>query len=292
VEVATKVVVIKMQIKTLIQNHSQRSKQRYFAELPLNKPLIMGILNVTPDSFTDGGKFLDPLKAVRHAEKLVDEGADIIDIGGESTRPGASSVDLEEECRRILPVIKDVVKLGTVVSIDTQKSGVMRRAIDLGASIINDVSALEGSDSRKVISDSGVSVVLMHKRGDPSSMMNNIKYDNIINDLMMYFSKRIEKCLKVGIARHQIAIDPGFGFGKSRDQNLLIINNLRQFRAHDCPILVGLSRKFGKHKGALERLPESLAVAVNSVINGANIVRVHDVAATKDALAAIRYDHL
>lgn len=281
-----------MQIKTLIQNHSQRSKQRYFAELPLNKPLIMGILNVTPDSFTDGGKFLDPLKAVRHAEKLVDEGADIIDIGGESTRPGASSVNLEEECRRILPVIKDVVKLGTVVSIDTQKSGVMRRAIDLGVSIINDVSALEGSDSRKVISDSGVSVVLMHKRGDPSSMMNNIKYDNIINDLMMYFSKRIEKCLKVGIARHQIAIDPGFGFGKSRDQNLLIINNLRQFRAHDCPILVGLSRKFGKHKGALERLPESLAVAVNSVINGANIVRVHDVAATKDALAAIRYDHL
>jgi len=281
-----------MQIKTLIQNHSQRSKQHYFAELPLNKPLIMGILNVTPDSFTDGGKFLDPLKAVRHAEKLVDEGADIIDIGGESTRPGASSVDLEEECRRILPVIKDVVKLGTVVSIDTQKSGVMRRAIDLGVSIINDVSALEGTDSRKVISDSGVSVVLMHKRGDPSSMMNNIKYDNIINDLMMYFSKRIEKCLKVGIARHQIAIDPGFGFGKSRDQNLLIINNLRQFRAHDCPILVGLSRKFGKHKGALERLPESLAVAVNSVINGANIVRVHDVAATKDALAAIRYDHL
>jgi len=281
-----------MQIKTLIQNHSQRSKQRYFAELPLNKPLIMGILNVTPDSFTDGGKFLDPLKAVRHAEKLVDEGADIIDIGGESTRPGASSVDLAEECRRILPVIKDVVKLGTVVSIDTQKSGVMRRAIDLGVSIINDVSALEGSDSRKVISDSGVSVVLMHKRGDPSSMMNNIKYDNIINDLMMYFSKRIEKCLKEGIARHQIAIDPGFGFGKSRDQNLLIINNLRQFRAHDCPILVGLSRKFGKHKGALERLPESLAVAVNSVINGANIVRVHDVAATKDALAAIRYDHL
>lgn len=284
--------MIKMQTKTLIQNHSQRSKQHYFAELPLNKPLIMGILNVTPDSFTDGGKFLDPLKAVRHAEKLVDEGADIIDIGGESTRPGASSVDLAEECRRILPVIKDVVKLGTVVSIDTQKSGVMRRAIDLGVSIINDVSALEGSGSKKVISDSGVSVVLMHKRGDPSSMMNNIKYDNIINDLMMYFSKRIEKCMKVGIARHQIAIDPGFGFGKSRDQNLLIVKNLWRFRAHDCPILVGLSRKFGKHKGALERLPESLAVAVNSVINGANIVRVHDVAATKDALAAIRYDHL
>ncbi|MAV87919.1 MAG: dihydropteroate synthase [Rhodospirillaceae bacterium] len=281
-----------MQIKTSTQNHNQRSKHRFFAELPLNKPLIMGILNVTPDSFTDGGKFLDPLTAIKHAEKLVDEGADIIDIGGESTRPGAISVDLEEECRRILPVIKDVVSLGAAVSIDTQKSNVMRRAIDLGVSIINDVSALESLDSRKVISDSGVSVILMHKRGHPRSMMENITYDNIINDLMTYFSKRIESCLEAGIDKHQIAIDPGFGFGKSRDQNLLIIKNLWQFRAHDCPILVGLSRKFGKHKDALDRLPESLAVVVNSVINGADIVRVHDVAETKDALAAIRYEHL
>ena len=252
----------------------------------------MGILNVTPDSFTDGGKFVHPLKALKHAENLLAEGADIIDIGGESTRPGSISVDLAEECRRILPVVKDVVKLGAVVSIDTQKATVMRRAIDLGANIINDVSALEDPDARKVISDSGVSIILMHKRGEPYSMMNNIKYDNLINDLMTYFSKRIEVCLKAGISKHQIAIDPGFGFGKSRDQNLLIINNLRQFRNHGCPILVGLSRKFGKHKSALDRLPESLAVAVNSVINGANILRVHDVAATKDALAAIRYEHL
>ena len=249
----------------------------------------MGIINVTPDSFTDGGTYLNQEHAIAHGQKLLEDGADILDLGGESTRPGASSVNPDEEIRRVLPVITELVKKGALVSVDTRHSTVMEKALEAGAAIINDITALEGKGSLHVAAKSNASIVLMHMKGTPQTMMNDTRYDNLISEVSDYLGLRISACLEAGIGLERIAIDPGFGFGKTREQNMELINNLDFLNKHQCPILVGLSRKFGNHKPAQRRLPESLAVAVKSVINGANIVRVHDVAETCDALAAIQY---
>jgi dihydropteroate synthase len=274
----------------LIQNRNLKADLPGFANFSLDRPLIMGIVNVTPDSFTDGGEFFGAEIAIEHGLKLIKDGADILDIGGESTRPGAVPVDPCEEVKRVLPVINELSKLGAVVSVDTRNASVMEQALEAGASIINDVSALEGIGSLEVAAKSGASVILMHMNGDPTTMMSNTDYNDIVSEINNYFALRIEACVSEGIDLERIAIDPGFGFGKTRNQNLEIINKLERFNEHLCPILVGLSRKFGKQKSAKNRLPESLAVTVKAVINGAQIVRTHDVSETRDALAAIRYE--
>jgi len=250
----------------------------------------MGIINVTPDSFTDGGDFFDAASAIDHGKKLLDDGANILDIGGESTRPGASPVDPKEEANRVLPVLEGLAKAGAVISIDTRHADVMTSALDAGAVVLNDVSALEGEGSLRVAAQSDASIVLMHMQGEPATMMANPIYDDVTREVSSYLSERINACVAAGIDKKRLAIDPGFGFGKTRDHNLELIDNLGCLKELDCPILVGLSRKFGKHKNPSERLPESLAVAVKSVLNGAEILRVHDVAETRDALAALRVE--
>jgi dihydropteroate synthase len=249
----------------------------------------MGIVNVTPDSFTDGGEFFGTQHAIEHGKRLLEDGSDILDIGGESTRPGAVPVTVDEELRRVLPVITELAKLGAIISVDTRHAHVMKKAIEAGATILNDVTALEGEGSLDVAANSSAYIVLMHMRGSPSTMMNDTRYNNLVSEVSDYLGLRISACLSAGIALDRIAIDPGFGFGKTREQNLELIDNLDVLSRHQCPILVGLSRKFGKHKNVKSRLPESLAVAVKSVINGADIVRVHEVAETRDALLAIQY---
>jgi dihydropteroate synthase len=249
----------------------------------------MGIVNVTPDSFTDGGEFFSKEHAIEHGKKLLEDGADILDLGGESSRPGAVPVAPDEELRRVLPVITELAKFGAIISVDTRHSYVMKKAIEAGATVLNDVTALEGEGSLDVAANSSACVVLMHMRGSPSTMMNDTVYDNLVSEVSDYLGHRISVCLSAGIGLDRIAIDPGFGFGKTREQNLELIENLGYLEKHQCPIMVGLSRKFGKHKPTKSRLPESLAVAVKSVINGADIIRVHEVAETRDALSAIQY---
>ena len=273
----------------LTQNRNLRARLRNFLGLPLDRPLIMGIVNVTPDSFSDGGRYFNTREAISHGLKQLEDGADIIDVGGESTRPGALPVDLEEELRRVIPVIKELVKSGARISIDTRNSEVMKRALESGVSILNDVSALEGEGSLEIARQSDAAIILMHMNGTPETMMNNTEYHDVVEYVDEYLGRRITSCVTAGINRERIAIDPGFGFGKTRDQNLEIVNNLHVLIKHGCPILVGLSRKFGYHKPVDCRLPESLAIAVKAVINGADIVRVHDVAETYAALQAIRY---
>lgn len=263
---------------------------RSYAKLSLARPLIMGIVNVTPDSFTDGGEFFNTDAAIAHGLRLLGDGADILDIGGESTRPGARPVGSNEEARRVLPVITELAKSGATISIDTRHADVMSKALKAGASIINDVDALEGNGSLAVAAESDVAIVLMHMKGQPATMMDDPSYEDVISEVHDYLGERIATCLSAGITKDRIAIDPGIGFGKTRDQNLEIINNLDRLVEHGCPVLVGLSRKFGKHKPPKYRLPESIAVMVTSVINGAEIVRVHDVSETRDALLAIRYE--
>ena len=283
-----------MQIKALavilIQNRNLKANLRKFANLSLEIPLIMGIVNVTPDSFTDGGDFFDPDAAIAHGLKLLADGADILDIGGESTRPGAAPVSSDEEASRVLPVITELAKTGATISIDTRHADVMEKALAAGATVINDVAALQGEGSLEVAANSNAPIVLMHMKGEPSTMMDDPTYKDVVSEVREYLEGRIEACLAAGIAKERIAIDPGFGFGKTRNQNLELIDNLDRFKKLGCAVLVGLSRKFAKHKGAKDRLPESLAVAVKSVLNGADIVRVHDVAETRDALAALRFE--
>jgi dihydropteroate synthase len=277
-------------VAILIQNRNLKANLRSFANLSIERPLIMGIVNVTPDSFTDGGDFFDASAAISHGQKLLEDGADILDIGGESTRPGATPINSEEEARRVLPVITELAKAGATISIDTRHADVMEKALDAGAAILNDVAALEGEGSLQIAAKSDAAIVLMHMKGEPATMMDDPNYEDVVSEVRDYLDGRIAACVKAGIEIERIAIDPGFGFGKTRDQNLELINNLDRLAELGCPILVGLSRKFGKQKPAKDRLPESLAVVVKSVINGAEIVRVHDVAETRDALAAIRYE--
>ena len=216
-----------------------------FAGLPLDHPLIMGIVNVTPDSFSDGGETFDHKLAIERGFKQVQEGADIIDVGGESTRPGSVPIPLEEEIRRVLPVVKYLADAGLVVSIDTRHPSVMTKALDCGATIINDISAFtQDACSLKIAASSEASVVLMHMKGRPFTMANYAEYANVVKQVNKYLGTRIMACLNAGLEKNRICIDPGIGFGKSPKHNFAILDNIPEFLYHSCPVMVGVSRKF------------------------------------------------
>ncbi len=249
------------------------------------RTLIMGILNVTPDSFSDGGVFFDEEAAVKHAERMVAEGADIIDVGGESSRPGADQVSAGAEMDRVLPVIERLAKTTEVpISIDTYKSSVARQALDAGACIVNDITALQGDpDMAPVVAEAGVPVVLMHMKGTPGDMQLDPHYDSLISEIISFLETRIQMAVDSGISPNQIIVDPGIGFGKTVAHNLEIIKRLRDFRSLEKPILIGTSRKsfIGKILALPAddrlRLEGTAATVAIAVANGADVVRVHSV---------------
>ena len=249
----------------------------------------MGVINVTPDSFSDGGHFLDSKQAVAHARRLIDEGADILDIGGESTRPGAASVTLDEERRRVMPVLEALAGGDVPFSLDTRKPALMLEAIAAGAAMINDVTALSASGALEAVAKAPVAVCLMHMQGDPGTMQANPSYRDVVGEVSGYLAGRIAAAERAGIARDRIVADPGFGFGKTVEHNLALLRALGEFSQLGVALLAGLSRKamLGKLTGRepAERVHASVAAALVAVQNGAHIVRVHDVAATRDALA-------
>ena len=252
-------------------------------------PYIMGIVNVTPDSFFDGGRFIDPQRAIAHAHQLIGEGADIIDIGGESTRPGATPVSPQEELDRVMPVIEGLKDCGKLISIDTRHASTMRAALAAGAGMVNDVTALSGdSDSINVISASNALVCLMHMKGTPAGMQNKPSYVNVVQEISDFLLRRIELCEAAGIDKSRIVADPGIGFGKELIHNLNIIRCVSEFRNLEVPVLIGASRKrfieaICPAAAAHQRLGGSLAVALWCLQQGATLFRVHDVAATKQA---------
>ena len=260
-------------------------------ELDLSTPRVMGIVNVTPDSFSDGGKFNTTDKAVAHAMELVEQGADILDIGGESTRPGATPVPLDEELNRVIPVIKALVKAGVPLSIDTYKPEVMREAIDAGVDIVNDVCALQESNALEIVASSKVGVCLMHMQGRPQTMQADPQYQDVVAEVAGFLAARLKASEQAGIARERIVLDPGFGFGKRTSHNLTLLNQLSCLQSLGLPLLIGLSRKsvLGQVVGSAvdERIHASIAASVVSVMKGANIVRVHDVKPTVDALKIV-----
>lgn len=260
-------------------------------ELILDRPLIMGVVNVTPDSFSDGGKFLSANAAIDHAHQLIDEGADILDVGGESTRPGAQPVSADQELHRVLPIIEALRDARIPVSIDTMKTEVMKVAIQAGVSMVNDVNALRAEGAIQACASSGVGVCLMHMQGEPRTMQREPTYADVVGEVKSFLVDRAHACELAGISKERIVIDPGFGFGKNREQNLTLLRHLREFRDAEYAVLVGLSRKsvLGKITGqeVVSRVPASVAAALLAVQNGAQIVRVHDVRATKDALAIL-----
>jgi len=249
----------------------------------------MGILNVTPDSFSDGGLFISVDAALMQARQMVAEAAAIIDVGGESTRPGAAAVSEQEELDRVAPVIEAIAReLPVIVSVDTSKARIMSEAVALGAGLINDVRALREPGALQAASDAGVPVCLMHMAGNPRSMQKNPRYTDVIDDIIRFLRERIQACETAGIPASQLLIDPGFGFGKRVAHNLLIVRRLHEFLSLDKPLLIGVSRKstIGTvlDRAADERLPGSLALAAMACREGAHIIRAHDVAATVDAV--------
>jgi dihydropteroate synthase len=262
-----------------------------FAGLAMDRPRLMGVINVTPDSFSDGGRFLDAGKAVAHGRALIEQGAEILDIGGESTRPGAEPVSPEEEIRRVVPVIEALRNAGAAISIDTRHARVMAAAVAAGAAIINDVTALTGDpDSLAVAAESGAAVVLMHMRGEPRTMQANPRYREAALDLYDYFARRMEAAEAAGLSRRRIAIDPGIGFGKSVAHNRDILNRLALLHGLGCPILLGVSRKsfiakLSRGEDPAHRLAGSLAAALWGLQAGVQMFRVHDVAETAQARA-------
>ncbi|MGB7541016.1 MAG: dihydropteroate synthase [Burkholderiales bacterium] len=259
--------------------------------LSLGRPLVMGIVNVTPDSFSDGGRFLDPGAAIAHARRLVEEGADLIDIGAESSRPGADAVAPQEEVRRLMPVLEAVRDLPVPVSVDTVKPEVMRAAIAAGAAMINDINALRSPGALEAVAASDVGVCLMHMQGEPRSMQQAPHYDDVVAEVKAFLAGRIAAARAHDIARERIVIDPGFGFGKTVEHNFALLRNLDRFAELGLPVMAGWSRKstLGAITGraATGRLAASVAAALLAVQHGARIVRVHDVAATRDALAVL-----
>lgn len=260
--------------------------------LDLNRPLVMGIVNVTPDSFSDGGQFSSTSLAIEHALKLVKEGADILDIGGESTRPNAEPVSLEEELRRVIPVIEGLAQRCKVpLSIDTYKPQVMRAAIAAGANMVNDVRGLQEPGAIEAVAASDAGVCLMHMPGTPKTMQNDPRYDDVTAEVRNFLLERAAACEAAGIGRDRIMLDPGFGFGKRSEHNIALLRELESLCGLGYPVLVGLSRKsvLGQITGSdvAGRLPASLAAAVVAAMKGAAVVRVHDVKATKDALAVV-----
>ena len=258
-------------------------------DLSFATPAVMGVLNVTPDSFSDGGRFADRDAAVRHAEAMANAGAALIDIGGESSRPGADAVTEQQELDRVIPVVEAIrSRIDLPISVDTSKPGVMRAAAAAGAALINDVRALREPGALEAAAATGVPVCLMHMQGQPRTMQANPHYEDVTVEVASFLQERLAACADAGIGRERLLIDPGFGFGKTLRHNVELLANLRQLAAIGPPLLVGLSRK--SSLGALtgreldERLPASLAAAVVAVMHGAGIVRAHDVAETVDAI--------
>ena len=256
--------------------------------LGLDRPLLMGIVNVTPDSFFDGGRFCDPQRAVAHALRLVEEGADLLDIGAESTRPGALPVDEQEERRRLVPVVAAVAKAVSVpISVDTSKAEVARAAIDAGAIMVNDVTALRGDSAMvDVVAQAGAGLVLMHMQGTPDTMQHAPRYDDVVGEVAQFLAERVRFAIDHGVAKDRIVVDPGIGFGKTLDHNLDLLANLRVFTELGYPLLVGPSRKgfIGQltDQSVEERGWGTAGVVALAVEQGANILRVHDVGPMKD----------
>jgi dihydropteroate synthase len=260
--------------------------------LDLSHPVVMGVLNVTPDSFSDGGRFLATDAAVGRGLRMVEEGADIIDVGGESTRPGARGVPVGEEIRRVVPVIEQLRKVTqAVISVDTSKPEVMRAAAAAGAGIINDVRALMEPGAIEAAFATSCAICLMHMQGEPRTMQHAPSYGDVVKEVRAFLDERVQRARAAGAQPERLVIDPGFGFGKTLAHNLELLRRLREFAAADVPVMVGLSRKsiVGSLTGrpASERIYGSVALAVIAALNGARIVRVHDVAATVDALKTV-----
>jgi dihydropteroate synthase len=249
----------------------------------------MGIVNMTPDSFSDGGRLADAPTAIAHALKLREDGADILDVGGESTRPGAAPVPADEEMGRVLPVIEALVRQGCVVSVDTMKPEVMQAALDAGAAMVNDVMALRGPGALEVLAASDAAVCLMHMQGEPQSMQQAPRYADVVGEVKRFLQDRVAACEAAGIGRERLVIDPGFGFGKMLDHNLALLNHLDRLAELDVPVLAGLSRKsmLGTLTGRAVEEREFAGVAAHliAVARGARLLRVHNVAAMRDALA-------
>ena len=261
-----------------------------FAGIQLNKPIVVGVLNVTPDSFSDGGEFLRPKDAIARAIALVLEGADIVEIGAESTRPGATPLEEREELERLLPIVEAAVAEGIRVSVDTRRANVMKSVIDAGVGIINDVTALTwDAESIDAIASSGVSIVLMHMQGSPRTMQDNPRYNLASVEIYEWLSQRVEACVRGGIPSDRIAIDPGFGFGKTTNHNKEILDRVGMFHGIGCALCIGVSRK--SFLGAItqahapkHRLAATIAATMIAIARGTQIHRVHDVAAVKQAI--------
>ncbi|HET6603030.1 MAG TPA: dihydropteroate synthase [Xanthomonadaceae bacterium] len=261
--------------------------------LELDRPRIMGVVNVTPDSFSDGGHHADAEAAVAHALRLVEAGADLLDVGGESTRPGAGEVPVADEIARVIPVIEALAARSHVpVSVDTSKPEVMRAALAAGAGMVNDVFALRREGALEAVAGSGAAVVLVHMQGEPRTMQEAPAYDDVVMEVHRFLAQRIFACEMAGIDKRRIVVDPGFGFGKRLEDNLALLRNLSAFADLGRPVMAGLSRKsmIGTltGRGVGERIHGSVAAAVIAAAHGATFVRVHDVAATRDALAVWR----
>ncbi len=264
--------------------------------LDLTVTRVMGVVNVTPDSFSDGGRFINADAALAQARRLISAGASILDVGGESTRPGATPVSVQQELDRVVPVIEALApETDVVLSVDTSTPEVMREAARAGAHLINDVRALSREGALQAAMDTGLAVCLMHMQGQPGTMQMSPEYDDVVGEVERYLNQRIEACEAAGLQRQQLLVDPGFGFGKTLGHNLSLLKHLDRFRRWGCPVLVGMSRKsmigdvLGKPVD--QRLYGSLAAAVAAAMNGASIVRVHDVAETADAIAVINALH-
>ena len=261
-----------------------------FAGLSLDSPRLMGVVNVTPDSFSDGGEAFATADGIARGRVLSEHGADIIDVGGESTRPGAEPVPEDEELRRVMPVIRALAADGNLVSIDSRRPAVMRSALDAGARIVNDVTALRGDPrSMEVVAEAGASVVLMHMRGDPRTMQDNPRYGDVVMEIRDELAARVEACVAAGIHRGRIAVDPGIGFGKTADHNVRILARLDVYEDVGVAVVIGVSRKsfiarLSRNEAAKRRLPGSLAAGLAAIDGGAHILRVHDVAETRQAL--------
>lgn len=251
----------------------------------------MGVLNITPDSFSDGGQFIAPASAHARAVKMIEEGVDIIDVGGESTRPGANPVSTQEELDRILPVIEAIKPLGKPISVDTRKTEVMREVLKLGVDLINDIEALQDTGAIDLLAQSSADICLMHMQNQPQNMQQAPQYDCVVDEVYDFLAQRINVCSQSGIIPERIIIDPGFGFGKSLSHNLAMLGALGRFKTLGVRVLVGLSRKsmFGMMTGKPEgeRMPASLVAAVLSLLQGADIIRTHDVAPTRDAITVL-----
>jgi dihydropteroate synthase len=254
----------------------------------LDRPQVLGIVNVTADSFSDGGRFLDPAQAIAHGLRLRDEGADFVDVGGESTRPGSAAVPLEEELRRVIPVIEALAKHGVAVSIDTMKPEVMRAAIEAGCAVVNDVNAFRAPGAIAAVANTDAGLIVMHMQGAPATMQQAPRYDDVVTEVAAFLVARARALEAAGVASHRIAVDPGFGFGKTVEHNRALFRAIPRLAGLGYPLVAGLSRKkmLGDFTGrpVAERAAASVAAALLAVQNGASLARVHDVRDTVDAI--------